>query len=83
MGISTKLIYSREEGKFSEQPSDKTQLAFLSKSRLNIKTDILIYDDYLNLITLKGVLFGVSIKSKEISSSLKEVFDILWEIAEK
>lgn len=82
-GITTSLLYTRAEGKFEEKTTANTKRAYISPDKLSLGTDIVIYDDNVGMIALKGNLFGVLIKSEEISKSLKSIFDQLWTLAEE
>ena len=82
-GVVTRLLYTREAGKFLEKAHDKTKFAFMSPGNLNLGTDIVIYDDFVAMMTLKGSLVGVLIQSSEVSKSMKSIFELLWLQAEK
>lgn len=81
--ISTKLLYTRNEGKLPEQPTGMTERAYLKPSELPLATDIVIYDDNVSIMTLKGKLLGVNIKSKEVHDSMLAVFNFIWKHADK
>ncbi len=82
-GIKTKLLYTRAEGKFEDPPLQLTERAFISPQLLPLATDIVIFDDCVGIMTLKGSLVGVIMKSKEINESFRSIFDFLWAQAEK
>jgi HTH-type transcriptional regulator, sugar sensing transcriptional regulator len=81
--ITTKLLYTRESGKISDEPQPHTERGFLKPDQLNLATDILIFDDKVGIMTLKGKLLGVLIQSKEVRDSMAAIFNLLWSQAEK
>jgi sugar-specific transcriptional regulator TrmB len=81
--ISTRLLYTRREGKFTEMAHKGSHFAFLSPEKLNLGTDIVIFDNSVGIMTLKGNLHGVLIESKEITKSMRSIFELLWSQAEK
>ena len=82
-GITSRLLYTRKEGKFAESPHDRTKFAFLSTNQLNLGTDIVIFDESVAMMTLKGSLVGVLIHSAELAKSMRSIYELLWSIAEK
>ncbi|MCX6742656.1 MAG: hypothetical protein NT116_00280 [Candidatus Parcubacteria bacterium] len=56
----------------------KQQMRFLPKG-LTLDMDISIYDNKVALTNLKDHLFIVVIESKSLYSSMKTIFDLLWE----
>jgi sugar-specific transcriptional regulator TrmB len=82
-GITTKLLYTRDEGKLPDQPPINTERAFLKPADLPLATDMVIFDDHVGIMTLKGKLLGVLIQSKEVRDSMLAIFNFLWKNAEK
>jgi sugar-specific transcriptional regulator TrmB len=82
-GILTKLLYTRKEGKLSEQATSGTERAYVSPEKLPLATDIVIFDDSVGIMTLKGKLLGVLIQSKEVHDSMLSIFNLLWEHSDK
>lgn len=81
--IKTKLLYTRKEGKLPKPVSKLTKLAYLPSERLKLATDMVIFDDYVGIMSLRGQLVGVMIKSTEIADSHRSLFELIWDIAEK
>lgn len=82
-GIKAKILYTRAAGKVEGDVRENTERAHLSPTELPLATDIVIFDDEVAIITLKGRLIGVLIKSKEIQESMLALFNFLWAKAEK
>lgn len=82
-GITTKLLYTRTNGKIEEQSQPHTERGFLKPETLPLATDIVIFDDNVGIMTLKGKLIGILIQSKEVRESMISIFNFLWKIAEK
>lgn len=59
-----------------------TERRFLSPDIFPLTVDIYIFDDKTAIVSLEGNLFGLVIESKQITSSMKLIFNILWERAE-
>lgn len=55
----------------------------INPSLFNMNIDISLYDTMTRIISLKKPLSAISINNKNITKSLKNIFDILWEIMEK
>jgi sugar-specific transcriptional regulator TrmB len=83
LGISMRLLYTRTSGKFTEASREKTNRAYIDSKKLELGTDMVIYDDNVAMMTLKGSLVGVLIQSKELSKSMRSIYEILWSQAEK
>jgi sugar-specific transcriptional regulator TrmB len=81
-GIITNLLYTRKNGKFTDAPNPNTVRAYISPDAFNLGTDIIVFDDYVGMIALRGNIFGVLIKSEEIAKSMKTIFARLWSTAE-
>jgi|TARA_Y100000034_G_C6872431_1_gene398513 sugar-specific transcriptional regulator TrmB len=77
-GIRTRLIYSRKDGPIKKSPTQYTERKYMGSDRF-IGADIAIYDDKVALMSLRGKIFGVVIKSREVSKSLLAMFDLIWE----
>lgn len=82
-GIVTKLLYTREEGKLTDVPALNTKNGYLKPGTVTLATDIVIFDDAVGIMTLKGKLIGILIRSREISESMRSIFNLLWAQAEK
>lgn len=83
-GIQLKSIYTRKEGPFS--PSDivpNTERRFIPYEKLPIHGDFYIYNDTVVMLGLQKKIFAAVIESKEIAQSLRSIFFLLWDIAQK
>lgn len=82
-GVTTKLLYTRVSGKLEGEPRPHTERAYIKPEILPLATDIVIFDDNVGIMTLKGKLLGVLIQSKEVKESMLSIFNVLWGLAEK
>lgn len=82
-GITTKLLYARKEGRIEGEPQPHTERGYIDPARLSLATDMVIFDNSVALMTLKGKLLGVLITSAEIKESMLAIFNFLWEPTEK
>jgi sugar-specific transcriptional regulator TrmB len=80
--INTRLLYTdeKEHGEFKEE---FTKRRFIPKDKFPLSSSFIIYDNKVGIVSLKGKLVGVIIENKEISNSLKSIFNLAWEGAEK
>ncbi|MEK7601152.1 MAG: helix-turn-helix domain-containing protein [Patescibacteria group bacterium] len=81
LNISSKAIYTHR-GYFDQAGADAlTEHRFLPNLPLTI--DIRIFDDKTALFSLQGALFAMVIESKQIASSMKMIFNLLWNQGER
>lgn len=52
-------------------------------SELDISFEMSLYDDQTLIVSLKNPLSGIAIHDKNITNSLKSIFDLLWKVSEK
>jgi HTH-type transcriptional regulator, sugar sensing transcriptional regulator len=81
--ITTKLLYTRAAGKFGDPHRHNTERGYLPPESLPLATDIVIFDDSVGIMTLKGTLLGVLVKSAAVRDSMRAIFEFLWKSAEK
>ncbi len=85
LGIHSKALYTNKNyfSKDFNQPGvDKlTEHRFVPNLPLSI--DIRIFDDKTAIFSLEGNIFAMIIESKQIASSMKLIFNFLWEQAKK
>jgi len=85
--IKLKIIYSTSEPETVDQAGiDKARLLekrVLPKEKFPISSSLFIYDDKVSIVSLKGKLVGVIIENKEISNTLRLIFNLAWEAAEE
>ncbi len=83
LGIYSKGIHLHESW-FAQAELDKlTERRFMPPNILPLTIDIRIYDDSTAIFSLKGELFAMDVRSKQIAESMKMIFDFLWERSEK
>ena len=56
---------------------------FVPKEKFPFSSDIAIYDNKVAISSLKGKLIGVIIESDSITKTLKSLFYLAWEAADK
>lgn len=82
--IKVRSIYIRGKGKFSQlNLPHLTEARIVQQNQFPIHSDILIYDNKVAMISLKGKLIGVMIDHKEIADTFRSLFNLAWEAAEK
>jgi sugar-specific transcriptional regulator TrmB len=82
LGVHSKGIYLHKEH-FSKAGLDAlTERRFLPPSVLPLTIDINIFDEKTAIFSLVGNIFAMVIESKQISSSMKMIFEFLWNKAE-
>jgi len=81
--IRSKAIYTRKMGKFEGPHPPLTERRFMPTDKLSLDTDIIVYDNNVAMMALKGKLMGVIIESEEIAKSMRSLFNLVWEAAKK
>ena len=81
LGIHSKGIYTDKEVFDISVLNPLTERRGFPLNVLPLTIDIYIFDDKVGILSLKGFLFGLVIQSSEIASSIKTVFDFLWQQA--
>jgi sugar-specific transcriptional regulator TrmB len=78
LGIHARGIYTHSEF-FQRAGTDPlTERRFLSPDIFPITIDITVFDDKTAIFPLEGSLFGMVIQSKQMASSMKMIFNLLW-----
>jgi sugar-specific transcriptional regulator TrmB len=80
--IYSKGIYLHESWFDRAGLDELTERRFIPPSVLPMTIDIRIYDDSTAIFSLKGDLFAMEVKSKQISESMKMIFELLWSQAQ-
>jgi sugar-specific transcriptional regulator TrmB len=82
LGISSRAIYTKREyfDKALQDHDELTEHRFLPSTPLTI--DIRVFDDKTALFSLEGNLFALVIESKQIASSMRNIFEFLWKGSE-
>jgi len=81
--IPTKVIYTSERGKVLKDCENQKERRYLPREKFPFPTEIIIYGNKVAISVCKGKLVGVIIENKDISSSLRAIFYLAWEAAEK
>lgn len=79
--IDAKAIYTYKMGQLNDVPrSEGIKVPF---EKFPITGDIAIYENKIRLASLGDRISGIIIEDEEIAKSLKAVFDLAWEAAQK
>lgn len=83
-GIHSRVIYTYSKGLFPHANDAKLlrEMRYIAKDKFPFSGDISVSGDVVSLSSLKGKYIGVLIKNKEISDTIKTLFDLAWEEAE-
>ncbi|MEK7130840.1 MAG: helix-turn-helix domain-containing protein [Patescibacteria group bacterium] len=79
--IKFKIIYTDKEEK--KDDPDFTFSRFIPADKFPLSSSLIIYDDKVAAVSLKGKLVGVIIENKEITNTFKSIFELAWCGAEK
>ncbi len=82
-GFTTHLLYTKKEGRLPAPTNSLTHQAYINPEKMPLATDMVIFDDAVGIMTLKGHLHGTIVKSKDIHMSMLSIFKFLWSQAEK
>ncbi|MEK7520236.1 MAG: helix-turn-helix domain-containing protein [Patescibacteria group bacterium] len=80
--IHGRTLYNREAGPF-DSPDKITEDRFVSTDKFNFSSDITIYDSKVAIASLRGKLMGVIIENEEIANTVRALFRLAWDAAEK
>ena len=82
--VKLRGIYVRKEGKLKEIPLRAlSELKFIPYHKFPIDSDVLFYENKVAMFSFKGKLVGAIIENKAISDTLRSIFNLAWEAAEK
>ncbi len=81
--IPGKTIYTSNEGPILSAKEDLIERRFIPSEKFPFHTQITIYGDKIALVSLKDRLVGVIIENQGITESMKSIFNLAWEAAEK
>src|SRR3989338_7781093 len=79
--IQFKFIYTDKENRTSDP--NFTFSRFIPTDKFPLSSSLIIYDNKLAIVSLKGKLIGAIIENKEISNTFRSIFDLAWDGAEK
>lgn len=84
-GIKAKLIYTSSNGAFLKKYDEAMlrESRYLPPDKFPFSCDVTIYDSSIALSALRERPFGIILESKEIADSLRSLFYLAWETAEK
>lgn len=80
--IETKLLYTGES-KITDPLPPFTERGYIEPDKLTLSTEIVIFDDKVGIITLKGTWLGTILTSKAIQESMLSIFNFIWLASEK
>ncbi len=86
VGIKSKFIYTSKKGDTlkSSDTERNRESRFVDPNKFPLTGDITIVGDNIVMLSLVGSKpIGITIKSAELSKSLKAIFDLAWESANK
>ena len=82
--FKSRALYVRKDGKLPKPPLPEiTEMRMVPADKFPIHSDILFYDDKVAMVSLKGKLVGAIIENKAITDTLRSIFNLAWEAAEK
>jgi len=81
--IVSRVIYTSKKGKILKSQESKIERRYIPADKFSLPTEIIIYGNKVAISVCKGKLVGFIIESKDISNSLRSVFDLVWEAVEK
>lgn len=82
-GIQLDIIYTRESGPLDISTRGvNSNRAFISPKKFPLHADLFIYKNTLAIMALQGNIFGIEVTSKAIAESHKNIFKLIWQIAE-
>lgn len=80
--ISKKIIYSSKLN-YVMPKENLMESRIIPSEKFPFSTEVVVYDDKVAIASHKGKLMGVIIENKGIADSLKTIFNLAWEAAEK
>jgi len=82
--IQSRIIYTHvEEPEPNYSPLPLAEVQFLSPEVLNVKSDVLIYDNRVAFIVLDKTLHSVVIESNSIAATMRGIFEYFWMLGKK
>ena len=79
--IKTRAIYVKSGEKL--EPPELTKYRIIPENIFSITADVVIYGDNVAIMALKNKLLGVIIENEDIAQSMRSIFNLAWEAAEK
>ncbi|MBI5071564.1 hypothetical protein HZB93_01590 [Candidatus Falkowbacteria bacterium] len=81
-GIKVRSIYTFEKGTLAVKDKTATRCK-IPVSKFPLFCDIVMYSNNVAITSLKGRLFGIIVESKEFADTMRSIFELSWEAAEK
>lgn len=82
--IHSRVLYtSKDEAALTSNPELLREARFISSKKFPFNGDISVSGEIITLSGYKGRYIGVVVRSEEIAETLKALFDLAWEAAEK
>ena len=82
-GITARSLYTRQAGPFQGPPPPTIEDRFIPTDKFPFVSAIDIYDNKVALSAQRGKLIGAIIESKDIADTMRSLFNLAWEGAEK
>ncbi len=82
-GIKVRAIYTKKGGALDKEKTEFTESRQISEEQFPFSSDIYMCGNRVALSSLKGKIMGVIIESNEIASSMRSLFLLAWNAAEK
>ncbi len=79
-GIKVRSIYTFEKGTLVDKTATRCKIPV---SKFPLFCDIIMYGNNVAITSLKGRLFGIIVESKEFADTMRSIFELSWEAAEK
>ena len=83
LGVHSKAIYTYKEFYSHAGKDTLTERKYLPPSVLPLTIDMFIFDNKTAIFSLEGNMFGLIVESKQITESMKLIFNFLWERSEE
>jgi HTH-type transcriptional regulator, sugar sensing transcriptional regulator len=80
-GVKTKSVYTYKNG--SRESTSESQRRKIPADKFPISCDIAVYKGKIRFVSLGDHLSGIAIEDKDIALSLRSIFELAWEGAEK
>lgn len=77
--IPTKVIYTSKKGKFLSSKDGKVERRFIPQEKFSFSTEIVIYGNKVSISVCRGRIVGVILENRDISDSVRAIFNLVWE----
>jgi sugar-specific transcriptional regulator TrmB len=83
--VAIRTLYTSEKGKFlnPREEDGKMERRYIPSDKFPFATEVVIYGNKVAFGVCRGKIIGVIVESKEINETLKAIFDLAWDGAEK